>query len=693
MAGINSFFLLTCILLNFPFVIAQEEVLRESVITTPVTPSPPVDIPREGYTVNFNDIPVTQLIRFITQISDVNFVYDEKDLEKAKITIISDEPTSVHDLLASLFKVLRMHGLSVVEEGRNIIISKVAADLAKVSTIITDDNLLDAKSSPIVTRVFRLYNITPGTVSKIIKPLLSKDAIVEESNETHHLVVSDVTSNIEKIGTLLQALDAPNQSMEVAEYQVKSAYPSVLATFAREILAPIAQNNPIQLIAQPSARKIFIISSPFLINKALQVLDSLDLPEITEVAELPPSEVEGNSFYVYKLKYRDGMEIAQGIKDIGSNLRAMSSANLDLISAIYSIQWIEVNNSLVISGTPAAVNKVVELINDLDTAPKQVYIEVLILDTTLSNSLTYGVEWIALANEQDKLAFASGLLNASTGQAPLFSGARNALHSPPPDAARGGAPGTGGDIPLQAAEFGLGIIGNIIRHNGQSFLTLGALVHAIENDGETLVILNPKIMAQDTREANFFVGQNIPYQTTSTVVRDTGSVTQNIQYEDIGVLLRVTPQVGPRNIVTLQIDQAVSDIVTSTATISTVGGTTSLLAPTTNKTLTTTRVHVPDGCFLVMSGHIREDKTIARRGIPCLGTLPLIGPAFSTTTDIRTKRNLLMFLRPRVITNVTEGSKLTNDQGRDYNFETDPASLDLIGPARAPECESCTGNY
>jgi len=653
----------------------------------------------EGYTVNFEDVPVVQLIRFISQIAEMNFVYDSKDLKDVKITIVSDEPASVKDLMASLLQVLRMNNLSVVEQGTNVLIYKDQA-LAKVSTIITDDNAKTAGNTPVVTRVFRLYNLSPNKVSTIIRPLLSKDAIVEESPETRHLIVSDITVNVNKIAELLTALDTPNAALDIAEYQVKSAYPAVLVTYAKEILAPLAQNNPIQFIAQPSAHKIFVVSTPYLIAKAMHVLCSLDLPEITEATDVPPSHVAGNNFYVYKLKYRSGKAIAQAIRDIGANLRYMSSSSVDLISVIYSIQWIEANNSLVISGTQEAVSKVSKLIDDLDVAPKQVYIEVLIIDTTIANSLGFGVEWIALAKEQNKLAFASGFLNpppttapaaSLTGlpQAPLFGGARNAMNSPPPNPSRGGAPGTGGDVPLTQG-FGLGIVGNIIKHNGTNFLTLGALVTALEADSDTTIVLNPRIMAQDTYEANFFVGQNIPYQTTSTIVRDTGSVTQNLQYEDIGVQLRVTPHIGPNNMVTLQIDQAVSDVVSPTATIASVGqGPTLLLAPTTSKTLATTRVHVPDGCFLVMSGHIRDMLSLSRSGIPCLGTLPLVGPAFSTTVEARTKRNLIMFLRPCVVSDAEDGVNLTNKEGYDFNWESDPSSVETCPPKRAPEWESC----
>lgn len=651
-----------------------------------------------GYTVNFDDIPVTQLIRFISQISDINFIYDNSDLQHIRITIVSDEPTRTSDLLAALLQVLRVHGLTVTEAGNNVLVSKGAGQ-AKGAAVISDLNLEKACGTALITRVFRLYNLLPDKVGTIIRPFLSHEAVVEVLNETRHLIVSDVTANVNRVAELLAVIDTPNLALEIAEYPVKHGMPSVLVAYTKEILQPLLPGNPFQIMPQEAAGKIFIVSNPYLTNKALSVLESLDTPDISDVVDLPTSSTAGNHFYVYQLKYRDGREIERALRDIGENLEYLGVTSPDLVSAIYSLQWIEVNNSLVIVGSEDAVGKVVRLVEDLDTPPKQVFIEVLIIDTDIRNSLDYGVEWIALANEQSKLAFASGLLDPApstapasglTGepQNPLYGGARGALHNPPPNAARGGAPGTGGDIPLGAG-FGLGIVGNIISHGGHSFLTLGSLIQALETDRDTVIVLNPRIMAEDMQEANIFVGQNIPYQTTSTVVRDTGSVTQNIQYEDIGVQLRVTPHIGPDGVVTLEIDQSVSDVSTATATISSGGatGTQVLLAPTTTKTLTTTRVHVPDGCFLVMSGHIRDQQVVARSGIPCLGTLPWIGPAFSTTTEVREKRNLIMFLQPHVINNIKEGVDFTNFEGYKYNWESHPCSITDCEPRRAPEAQ------
>ncbi len=643
---------------------------------------------REGYTVNFEDISIIQLIQFISKISGTNFVFDKNDLN-FNVTIISEDQTSVVDLSAALLQIFKMHGLSVVEQGNNVLVYK-NQNLSKVSTVITDANINDSCDSAVITRVFRLYNVNPESIQHIVKPLLSVDAIVEVSVETRHLIVSDITSNVNKIADLLAALDTPNAAFDIVEYRVKSAYPSALVAYAKEILMPLSQDNPMQIIAQPSSSKIFVISTPYLNHKAIQVLKALDTADITEIADLPAQAMANNNFFMYKLKYQNGLEIADAMREIGNNLQYAGIANVDFVNTIYSLQWLEANNSIVITGSDSAIKKVVQLLEELDQAPKQVFVEVLIIDTELQNSLDFGVQWIALGDEQNKLAFASGLL-ANTPPAPSIQGGARAIASNPA-ANPPSIPNPGRDVPLpvpsslsgftglasQTEAFGLGIIGNILRHNGQSFLTLGALVSALDEEAETKVVLNPRIMVEDTQPANFFVGQNIPYQTTSTVIQQTGSVTQNIQYEDVGVQLQVTPTISPNDIVTLQINQSISDLSSSQ---------TGNLTPTTTKILATTRVHVPSGCFFVMSGHVRDECATIRSGIPCLGTLPLIGPLFSRNIEARDKRNLIMFIRPKVVSNIDEQLELTNQEGYQYNYETDPCSLYDSDCEQAPECE------
>jgi type III secretion protein C len=643
----------------------------------------------EGYTVNFENISIVQLLRFISRISGINFIFDPKDLQ-FNVTIVSQEPASSDALTSALVQVLKVQGLSVVEQGGTILIY-ANQSLSRISRIVTDENVNEACESAVITRVFRIHNVEPNKIAAIIRPLLSKDAIVEVSENTRHVIVSDITTNVDRVAELLNALDMPNAAYEVAEYNVRTSFPQALASYAKEILLPIAQDSTFKIIAQAASRKIFIVASPYVVTKALQILDSLDTADITDVGTLPSNDIANSNIFMYKLRYHSGKDIADALRDIGNNLQHTNTSNLDLVNAIYSAQFMEVNNSIVITGAKDAVEKVVVLLEELDKPPKQVFLEVLVIDTTLQNSLDFGVQWAAFGNQGNELAYATGLLGDGN---PVLGG----VNTSPPGAryvaSQGNPPplipNPGRDVTLPTPNqlngftniagsteaFGMGFIGNIIKHNGVSFLTLGSLVSALEEESDTSIVLNPRIMTVDTQEASLFVGENIPYSTTNTIVGVTGASTQNTQYEDIGVELRVTPTIAPNNIVTIDIQQTIAEVVSiETGNF-----------PTTSRINTSTRVHVPDGSFLVMSGQVRDRVETVRSGVPCLGTLPWIGPTFSRNVETRQKRNLIFFIRPQVVHNFETAEELTNRQGYEHNWNTNPCSLNEA-QEKAPETE------
>ncbi|WP_100934442.1 secretin N-terminal domain-containing protein [Candidatus Chlamydia corallus] len=644
------------------------------------------DLKDNGYTVNFEDISILELLQFVSKISGTNFVFDSNDLQ-FNVTIVSHDPTSVDDLSTILLQVLKMHDLKVVEQGNNVLIYR-NPHLSKLSTVVTDTSLKETCEAVVVTRVFRLYSVSPSAAVNIIQPLLSHDAIVSASEATRHVIISDIAGNVDKVSDLLAALDCPGTTIDMTEYEVKYANPAALVSYCQDVLGTMAEDDAFQMFIQPGTNKIFVVSSPRLANKAEQLLKSLDVPEMAHTLDDSASTAlalggtgttnpKSLRFFMYKLKYQNGEVIANALQDIGYNLYVTTAMDEDFINTLNSIQWLEVNNSIVIIGNQGNVDRVVSLLNGLDLPPKQVYIEVLILDTSLEKSWDFGVQWVALGNEQSKVAYASGLLS-NTGIATPTKGTIPPA-TPNPGSIPLPTPGqlTGFSDMLNASSaFGLGIIGNVLSHKGKSFLTLGGLLSALDQDGDTIIVLNPRIMAQDTQQASFFVGQTVPYQTTNTIIQETGTVTQNIDYEDIGVNLVVTSTVAPNNVVTLQIEQTISELHSASGS----------LTPVTDKTYAATRLQIPDGCFLVMSGHIRDKTTKVVSGVPLLNSIPLIRGLFSRTIDQRQKRNIMMFIKPKVISSFEEGTLVTNKEGYRYNWEADVGSMQ-VAPRHAPECQ------
>lgn len=369
-----------------------------------------------------------------------------------------------------------------------------------------------------------------------------------------------------------------------------------------------------------------------------------------------PSPPSGLEFATYKLRYHQGEEIEGALKKIAADMGNRRDKPFKLIEAIQTMQCVKATNSLFYSGDEETVQSVDKLIKTLDIPRRQVFIEVLVVETDAKKTSEFGLQWIGGGKFKDKISFGTG--NFPSNGSHFASTTKNA--------SGGGITGLD-QIPIGRG-FDLGIIGDIILHKGKTFLTLGSLVSALETDGDTTIVLNQKLITQDNKNSKIFVGDNIPF--TGSVVQTVGSsqqTTSNIEYRDVGVNLSITPMLGEEDIITLDIDQqiteAVDDIHASSAERDGIR---------TTKTNMATLAHVPDNHFLVLSGMARNAKSYQRAGLPCLGGLPVIGALFSKNKRITEKRNVLIFVRPHIIHSFEDYARMSKHQ-EGYNQLPDGA--------------------
>ncbi len=321
-------------------------------------------------------------------------------------------------------------------------------------------------------------------------------------------------------------------------------------------------------------------------NNCLFITKKLSTPEIKPV-ELPlPSITPPFAtkieplFQVIKLQYHQGSEILEALKQISSE---------DLSPSLASMQWIKSTNSLFFSGTPQTITKIHRLVDSLDTPLKQVLIEVLVVETSLRNSLDFGLEWSFNSKYKDALQVGLG---------------------PKPD----GIP-----MPNLAKGFDLGIIGDVIFHKGLSFVSLGSLISALQIEGESSIVLNQKLISQENKSSRIFVGSTIPF--AGSMVQTIGNgqqTTANVEYRDVGVSLNITPLLGDGDVITLEISEEITEALDHL-----VHKTNSLSGIQTSKTNMVTSVHVPDGHFLILSGMTKTVNNKATTGPSCLGGIPL----------------------------------------------------------------------
>jgi type III secretion protein C len=388
----------------------------------------------------------------------------------------------------------------------------------------------------------------------------------------------------------------------------------------------------------------------------------VDHPE-ERVAALPVLQQSNPKFLVYKLQYHEGNEMEDTIKRIAADLSGKPETSSSYLAVLKSVQWIKATNSLVCSGEPDSLQAVKQLIQSLDTQLKQVFIEVLVVETDAQKSLDFGLQWAAGGKYKDSVGMGAGAFPAGKqSNFPLTFQSINGTNTP-----------TGPNIPMGGA-FDMGVIGDLIFHKGKSFLSIGALVSALQADGDASIVLNQKIITQDNKNSKIFVGDNIPFTGSVVTTMGTGQqTTANVEYRDIGVNLSITPRLGEDDVITLDLNEEITEAHPSDGNSS--------AGIKTTKTNMMTHVHVPDKHFLVLSGMARNTRSHHKAGLPCLGGLPFIGAAFSKTQNIDSKRNIIIFVRPHIIRSMDDYRKLTQQETDFQRENSSEGSFDqAIGP-------------
>jgi type III secretion protein C len=510
------------------------------------------DLPKENnYTINFHDVPVVEFIQFVSKISDVNFIFNHRDLH-FNITLSSGKPASPDQVVRALVQILRAHGMSISQEDGYFVIHKGGEEF----------------------------------------PAL-------RSYEKYHETVAGAPQ-----GTMPGAMPGDG----------------------------VAPSHPLEAL----------VSGPH-----------------------PFSGENKPNFLVYKLQYHDGNEIEETVRRIAGDLATKPTTSPSYLNVLKSVQWIKATNSLVCSGDEESLKNVKELLKDLDAPLRQVFIEVLVVETDARNSSDFGLQWAAGGRVKDGLGFGMGNFPPSSSPGPFALSFQNTNANNPPAGPS--------QIPLGNG-FDMGVIGDILFHKGKSFLSLASLVSALQVDGDSSIVLNQKIITQDNKNSKIFVGDNIPF--TGSIVQTTGSsqqTTANVEYRDIGVNLSITPKLGEGDIITLDLSEEITEAIPTGANGVSSSNVTGIQ---TTKTNMMTHVHVPDKHFLVLSGMIRNAKSRHKAGLPCLGGLPLIGALFSKTQKHDEKRNVIIFVRPHIIRSVDDYRRITQNQEDLYKKLSPPDSIE-----------------
>ena len=599
-------------------------------------------------TLNLKDADINALVESMSMLTGKNFIVDPR--VKGRVTIISAKPMDEKELYEVFLAVLGVHGFAAVPSDK--VIKIVPAAGAKQESIPTVDRQLGVEPDQIVTRIIQVQNVSAAQIVPILRPLIPPQGHLAAYTPTNVLIVSDSAANVERIASIIGRIDlASNEEVEIVALRHASATEVVRVLTALE--QGKARNDPAATVGTPPR-----MVADERTNSVLLSGDNLSRLRLrTLITHLDtPVDSGGNTQVIY-LRYAKAKDLVTVLQGVSKNLSGEAARNAPApggqpappggggsnSGSLVDIQADEATNALVITAPPEAIRSIRSVIAQLDVRRAQVLVEAVIAEISAEKAAELGVQWVIDASSNGLVGFT----NFDAGAASLANIIGLAAQA------------DSGDLTaISAARIPQG--GQIAVGDFTGANRFGALISALAKDADTNVLSTPVVVTLDNEEAEIVVGQNVPFvtgtYTTSTGGTDTqvGNPFQTIQRQDVGITLKVKPQINEGNAVKLDIAQEVSNVVPS-ANAATQG-------PTTNKRAIKTNVLVEDGQILVLGGLIDDQLNETAQKVPLLGDVPLLGNLFRYRSTTKLKRNLMVFLHPVILRDPAQGTLYTSSK-------------------------------
>ena len=581
-------------------------------------------------TLNLKDADIRALISTVSKFTGKNFIIDPR--VKAKVTVVSANtltPDAVYEVFLS---VLQVHGYAAVPTGSVIkIVPEVNAKQGPLPLSGENDRFSDDE---LITKIIRLDHVPASQLVPILRPLVPQQGHLAAYNPTNTLIITDHAGNIQRLLKIIAGVDRPD-SDELEIIPLKHASASELVRILNSLNAGGTAKdatNKIKLAADDRTNSILVTgdrSSRLKIRATITYLDT-------------PLEDGGGNTHVIYLKYAKAdnlVKILTGLKEQTNKTTAskvktapVKVTSGSVISQNAIIQGDEETNALIITADPNTVKNLKAVIRQLDIRRAQVLVEAIIAEITTNNNKEIGVGFAVDGTTRDSGALPAGISN--------FAGVGDLLLS----VATGTAPTS---LP-SGLSFGLG-------GESGSGVRYGALLRALQTDTNTNILSTPNIVTLDNEEAELIVGQNLPFVTgsfTGTGSTNPNNPFQTIERQDVGLTLKVTPQINEGDTVQMVIEQEVSSVIPGTIE----------QGIATRKRSIKTSVLVDDGGILILGGLIADEVSDTESKVPLLGDIPVIGFLFRTENTTKTKANLMVFLRPTILRDHKDATFVTNEK-------------------------------
>ncbi len=592
----------------------------------------------EEFTLNLKNADIHSLISTVSKQSGKNFVVDPR--VKAKVTVISSNPLSAEELYSTFLSVLQVHGFSAVPAGD---LTKIVPDVNAKQGPVPQYDADTPTSDQLVTQVIKIVNVPAAQLVPILRPLVPQQGHLAAYAASNALIITDRSSNISRLINIIESIDRPdNEEVEVVRLNHASAREviRILGSLQTGSGQPGQSPGVVRFAADERTNSILLSGDAAARVRMRGLIANLDTPV----------ESGGNTRVVY-LRYANAADmitiltgVSQGQAKIGTGSSEDGTAtatataapsgdgaapvptasiirrntNTDSEQAQVDIQADEDTNALIITAPPDEMRSILAVIEQLDIRRAQVLVEAIIAELSQNNSETLGVNFAVDGTGSDRPAAYTNL-----------GGATQALAG---QIASQGTSGLSSGLSLALGRAGA---------NGIDF---GFLVSAIASDSDNNILSTPTLVTMDNQEAEIVVGQNVPFVTGTQLSSANNNPFQTIERQDIGISLKVKPQINEGNNIKMDIEQEVSDVSNTSVT-----GASDI---TTNKRSIKTTVLVEDGQTLVLGGLIDDQLNDTNEKVPLLGDIPVLGNLFRYQSTTKSKRNLMVFLHPTILRDI-----------------------------------------
>jgi general secretion pathway protein D len=601
----------------------------------------------EPVTLNFVNAEIDAVARTMATLTNRNVVVDPR--VKGVINLSTEKPVSPSDAFNHFLSALRLQGFTVVESGGLYkVVPEADAKLqGGVTTVAAPGETVRAAGNQIVTQIFKLNFENANNLVPILRPLISPNNTINVNPSNNSLIITDYSENLGRIARIIAAQDVSNAT-DVEIISLKNGIASDLAPLVARLMETSGATGAIAdssfktaVVAEPRSNSLIIrAANPARLALARSLINQLD-----QTAQGASGNASGNIHVVY-LKNADATKLAVTLRAAlqansstgqatsglaGSPLaQAGTTANAATAPIAASaqpstggqIQADPATNSLIITASDPQMRQLRAVIDKLDARRAQVFVESLIAEVNANKAAAFGVQWQgALGNKGDANI---GILGTNFG-----SGGSNILNL---------ATGAAGNVlPGQGLNIG-------VAHQTNGVYVLGALANFLETSGDGNVLSTPNLLTLDNEEAKIVIGQNVPFLTGQYTNSSSGSTTnpfQTIERKDVGITLRVKPQISENGTIKMTIFQEVSSVDAASVNSST--------GLVTNKRSIESNVLVENGAVVVLGGLLQDQSANNQSRVPGLADIPFLGALFRSESRNRTKTNLMVFLRPVIV--------------------------------------------